>query len=211
MSSNAQRLLQLALPLVRDHGFSKEVLSYSVLSLPEPPSAPLNDAAVNALFGKGDNARRTLINAWLEEGRVQMRSQNTKSVGEVLAARLRYNEPVLPLLPEVFALLASPRSGLPPLDARPALQHATSIANEACQVVGDASIGYDWYTRRASLAAVYAAAELHQLSSPETAPAFLHSLLTTSASVEHAVSEVELYADYILKSWKGIIRSSGVF
>ncbi|KZV64858.1 hypothetical protein PENSPDRAFT_756935 [Peniophora sp. CONT] len=211
MSGNARRLLQLALPLVKDHGFSREALSRSVLSLPEPPSAPLSDAAVNSLFGYGDSARRTLIDAWLEEGRAQMRAQPSKSIGDVLAARLRYNEPVLSLLPEAFALLASPRTGLPPLDARTALKHATSVADEACHVVGDGSIGYDWYTRRASLAAVYAAAELHQMSSPETARAFLDSLLATSKSVGNVVSEAELYAEYIFKSWKGIIRSSGVF
>lgn len=101
MSTNARRLLQLALPLVKEHGFSREALSRSVLSLPEPPSAPLSDAAVNALFGYGDNARRTLIASWLDEGRAQMRSQTSKSLGDVLAARLKYNEPVLPLLPEV--------------------------------------------------------------------------------------------------------------
>lgn len=101
MSSNARRLLKLALPLVKEHGFSRETLSRSALFLPEPPSGPLSDAAVNALFGYGDNARRTLIDAWLEEGRVQMRAQPIHSIGEALAARLRYNEPVLPLLPEV--------------------------------------------------------------------------------------------------------------
>lgn len=70
----------------------------------EPRSEPLPDTAVSALFGEGSNARRTLIDAWLEEGRVQMKSSATSATPDlkaVLRSRLRYNEPVLSLLPEV--------------------------------------------------------------------------------------------------------------
>ena len=55
-------LLKLALPLVRTHGFTREALSRSVLALPKPHPEPLRDTAVSALFGEGDDARRTLIN-----------------------------------------------------------------------------------------------------------------------------------------------------
>ncbi|KAI0033542.1 hypothetical protein K488DRAFT_77831 [Vararia minispora EC-137] len=205
-----QLTIQLSFPLIKEYGFSRETLARSVLTLPEPPSAPLSDTAVNALFGEGDSARRTLINAWLDEGRAQMRLTPAESISEVLAGRLRYNEPVLSLLPEAFALLASPRSGLPPLDARPALRHATTIADDACHIVGDASVGHSWYTRRASIATVYVAAELHQMSSPETALQFLGSLLRSTTTLESAVAETSLFAEYVAKSWKGIIKSSGM-
>ena len=46
--------------------------------------------------------------------------------------------------------------------------------------------------------------ELHQLTSPRSAPDFLESLLTTA-------DETELFSRYIMKSWAGIIKSSGVF
>jgi ubiquinone biosynthesis protein COQ9 len=72
----------------------------------------------------------------------------------------------------------SPRLGVPPLDPLPAIQHAAGIADEACKVANDASIGVrsvifgymsnsqlkmlavkpSWYTKRATLAAIYAAA-----------------------------------------------------
>ena len=68
-----------------------------------------------------------------------------------------------------------------------------------------------WYTNRASIAAIYAAAELHQLTSPTTAHTFLDSLLKSSAALKKSVEEVGTYSDYIVRSWAGIIKSWGVF
>ncbi|KAF8150088.1 hypothetical protein B0H34DRAFT_785289 [Crassisporium funariophilum] len=240
-TASSTRLIRYALPFVKTHGFSREALARSVLALPpnEAHTQPLSETAVSALFGNGDNARRTLINAWLGDGLRHMASipglerpgmrdsclgvedsagvfesgsgaASRATVRDVLRARLEYNEPVLPYLPEAFALLASPSSGLPPLDPRPALQHAAYVADEACYVTGDKSLQLDWYARRASLAAVYAAAELHQFTSPQTAYSFLDSLLDTSSSIKSTLNEVNLYSTYILKSWQGIIKSSGI-
>ncbi|KAI0067270.1 hypothetical protein BV25DRAFT_1867783 [Artomyces pyxidatus] len=209
-SSTSAELLHAALPLIRQHGFTREALSRSVLALAEPHAQPLSEPAVSALFGQGDTARRTLINAWLEDGRAQMRAQPSKTTTDALKVRLRHNEPVLPYLPEAFALLASPRSGIPPLDVKLALVHAVSVADEACFATGDISVGPAWYTKRATLAAIYSAAELHQLGSPQTVYAFMDSLVGTAASVHQTVSEVELFAQYVAKSWGGLIKSSGI-
>ncbi|EIM91476.1 uncharacterized protein STEHIDRAFT_91612 [Stereum hirsutum FP-91666 SS1] len=214
MSALRTRLLQAAIPLVREHGFTRQALANSVLHLQaESRSEPLPDTAVTTLFGEGDNARRTLIDAWLEKGRIQMKSSATSltpDLKEVLRSRLGYNEPVLSLLPEAFALLASPQNGLPPLDVRPALRHATSVANDACIAIRDESLGPSWYTQRATLATIYTAAELHQLTSPGTAHAFLDSIFDTAASLRTAASEAELYSQYVVKSWAALVRSSGV-
>lgn len=111
----SSRLLRLALPLVKTHGFTREALSRSVLSLPasEQHTEPLSDSAITALFGKGDLARRTLIDAWLEDGLTHMASEGTgasedagpagkATIRDVLRARLQYNEPVLAHLPDVI-------------------------------------------------------------------------------------------------------------
>lgn len=114
--SYRNELLKLALPLVCVHGFTREALSRSVLALPNPHSEPLQDTAVSALFGDGDNARRTLISAWLDQGRQYMRvstipsqpsASTSMNLKEVLGKRLRYNEPVLDLLPEVSCHMSS--------------------------------------------------------------------------------------------------------
>ena len=97
------QLLKLATPLVQHHGFTRTALAHSVLALPEPHAEPLSDSAVTALFGKGDAARRTLIDAWLDEGREHMRTVPVPVDGakRALLARLEYNVPVLRHLPEV--------------------------------------------------------------------------------------------------------------
>jgi ubiquinone biosynthesis protein COQ9 len=88
-----------------------------------------------------------------------------------------------------------------------------------------------WYTRRASLAAIYAAAgalhfigminsripnvdlipELHQLTSPQTAYHFLDSLLDASSALKSSLDEAELFTTYIVKGWAGIIKSKNIF
>ena len=95
------QLLKLAIPLVQHHGFTRTALARSVLDLPEPHAEPLSDSAVTTLFGEGDTARRTLIGAWLDEGRAHMRSVPVDGIKGALLARLEYNMPVLGHLPEV--------------------------------------------------------------------------------------------------------------
>lgn len=110
LGSCRNQLLRLALPLVRTHGFTREALAQSVLSLPQPHAEPLNDSAVSALFGNGEDARRTLVDAWLTEGRVQMKNAPATTMRDVLGYRLSYNEAVLGLLPEVRSLIVVSRA-----------------------------------------------------------------------------------------------------
>ncbi|KAI0359709.1 hypothetical protein OH77DRAFT_857820 [Trametes cingulata] len=184
------QLLQLAVPLVKTYGFSREALARSVLALPTPHEQPLSDAAVSSLFGPGDEARRTLIDGWLDHAREQMRASvaTPASVRDVLAARLRANEPVLQHLPE----------------------HVAKIADDACYITGDTSVGPAWFRRRATIAAAYGAAELHQLNSPSTAYQFLDQVLNMTQKVDASVSEVGLFGQYVWRSWASIVKSSGV-
>ncbi|KAK7463391.1 hypothetical protein VKT23_006746 [Stygiomarasmius scandens] len=210
--SRAQ-LLKIAVSLVPTLGFTREALSRSVLALPSTQAhpEPLSDSAVSALFGNGDNARKSLIEAWLHEGLDHMKTVSSPTMKQVLKARLEYNQPVLRDLPEAFALLASPERGIPPLDPRPALTHAIAIADEACHITGDTSLQLAWYPRRLSLAAAYTAAELHQLTSPQTAVSFLESLLNGSSALKSSLDETKLFGTYVFKSWEGIIKSRGIF
>lgn len=215
MTTTSAKLLKLALPHIKTHGFTRDALSLSVLSLPTPLAHPLPDASVTALFGPGDDARRTLVHAWLDDARRRMKEEAAENmgIGDVLKARLRSNEPVLEHLPEAFALLAS-SSPLPlpllPVDPAPIIKHAVQVSNQACWIAHSDARESSWYTRRASISAIYLAAELHQLTSPKTAPAFLDSLLENTEQAEKALDETTLFANYVWKSWRGIVRSSGV-
>lgn len=98
------RLLQIAIPLVKTHGFTREALARSVFALPasEAHPEPLSQTAVDTLFGNGDLARRNLIRAWLDDGIRDIRATPKGStLKQVLRARLERNEPVLQFLPEV--------------------------------------------------------------------------------------------------------------
>ncbi|KAG1762704.1 hypothetical protein EDD22DRAFT_1043092 [Suillus occidentalis] len=198
---NRAKLLKLALPLIRTHGFTRDALSLSVLSLPTPLAHPLPDPSVTALFGPGDDARRTLVHAWLDDARRRMKEEAVENMG------------IGDHLPEAFALLAS-SSPLPlpllPVDPTPIIKHAAQVSNQACWIAHSDAREISWYTRRASISAIYLAAELHQLTSPKTAPAFLDSLLENAEQAGKALDETTLFANYVWKSWRGIVKSSGV-
>lgn len=55
------------------------------------------------------------------------------------------------------------------------------------------------------------AVELHQLTSPQTASSFLDDLLGVRGTIERSFGEVGLFADYVLRSMKGIAKSGGAF
>lgn len=96
--SSPSLLLKHAIPLIRTHGFTR-----TTLSLAGNAASPLSDTAVTALFGRGDEARKTLVRAWLKEGLEQMGNveQNGKmTIQAALKQRLKWNDDVLGFLPE---------------------------------------------------------------------------------------------------------------
>lgn len=52
--------------------------------------------------------------------------------------------------------------------------------------------------------------ELHQLTSPKSSEAFLDELLEKAEGVRRALSETGLFAEYVGKSWRSLIKSSGI-
>lgn len=109
--AQARTILRGAFAHIPTHGFTRRSIALSI-----PASGTqLSETAISALFGAGDNADRTLIRAWLEEGRAQMGSaaphnrDSSSSAGstpsatmeEVLLRRLKWNEPVLHHLKDV--------------------------------------------------------------------------------------------------------------
>ncbi|KAG9015219.1 hypothetical protein FRB94_004338 [Tulasnella sp. JGI-2019a] len=215
MSAGARNILRQALPLIPNHGFTRKCLSEAASSMPGGPK--FGDTEITALFGEGNAARRTLFQAWLQEGLNNMGVTSTSSAGgsklavaDLLKGRLRYNEPVIGYLPEAAAMLAV--TNVPLLfDPRPAVMHVSEIADQALHLSGDVSRGTQWYTRRGGLALAYAAAELHQMQSPETAPAFLTRLLEDAQYMEDAVGNAVQFGGFFLNSWKGIIKSRGIY
>lgn len=103
--AQAEAILRQAFNQISTYGFTRRAIAHSI-----PNSAtPLSETAISALFGPGDAAQRTLIRAWLNEGRMHMStatpSASSKSdaisMEDALLKRLEWNEPVLPHLKDV--------------------------------------------------------------------------------------------------------------
>jgi ubiquinone biosynthesis protein COQ9 len=103
-------VLKGAIALVPTHGFTRHALASAATSLPEPHSSSLSESSINALFGAGDDARRTLVKAWFEDAEKSMIApgkSGASAVKTALGERLKANEPVLHLLPEVCTCLST--------------------------------------------------------------------------------------------------------
>ena len=105
--SSAKAILKRAVKLVPTHGFTRETLALSEISdAADGRGSPLSETAVSALFGPGHEATKTLIKAWMDEGREDMKlavneSAQVPDIQSVLLRRLRWNERALPHLKDV--------------------------------------------------------------------------------------------------------------
>ncbi|KAH8831613.1 hypothetical protein DL96DRAFT_1667836 [Flagelloscypha sp. PMI_526] len=201
-SLNLTLIHVVAFPLIPAFGFTRVALRKGL---------ELDNSALDALFGPGRQAEAKLINSWLDDARSSMRDESRLlTVSQALHRRLEQNEPVLNHLSSAFATLASPDNSLLPLDPRPAMTHAFNIADEACFLSGERTLQLSWYARRAPLAGIYAAAELHQIASPETAHSFLDGLLSSNSKISNVVEDAALFSEYFTRSWAGLFRSRGM-
>jgi len=203
-------ILKDAVTLVPTLGFTRTAMSQAAANVCSNQELP--NRSIDHIFGRGDDARKTLIRAWLDKGREAMAVPNAAGVNvkDSLQRRLEWNTPVLDKLPEAFALLATPSGAFPSIDARAVLEHPLLVAHTACRLAQHDPSGMTWYARRAVLGSIYAAAELHQLNSPESAGGFLESLLDSSMKASSAASEVLTFANYIGRSWLSIAKSKGL-
>lgn len=93
-------VLKKAVPLIPTFGFTRATLAQAALELPNQEALP--ERAIDTLFGQGDEARKTLIRAWLQEGKLAMGPHSTRpTVEDALKTRLDWNVPVLDKLPDV--------------------------------------------------------------------------------------------------------------
>lgn len=126
-----------------------------------------------------------------------------------MKARSKSNGPVLEYLPEAIVLFIEDIQvlslavmqityaqcfrhllPLPLLSVDPAPITNTSLKYQLG--VLDRTLESFWYTRRASISAIYFAAEFHQLTSLKTALAFLNSLLENAKHAGRAFDEMAL-------------------
>ncbi len=94
------------------------------------------------------------------------------------------------------------------------LKELAQLADEILYLAGDVSVDPSWYTKRASLSAIYAAAELFQTSdtSPERREtrAFLRRRLDEAAQAGGAVRSVREWVGFNAGAAVNVLRSKGV-
>ncbi|KAK4464230.1 COQ9-domain-containing protein [Cladorrhinum samala] len=123
-------------------------------------------------------------------------------------ARLKSNEKVIGKWQEALAILAMPSY------APTAVKELALLADEIYHLAGDLSVDPSWYTKRASLSAIYAASELFMTTdaSPgfQETRAFLRRRLDEAATAGGAVKAVGQYAGFTASAVVNILRSKGV-
>jgi len=101
-----------------------------------------------------------------------------------------------------------------PSYAPTAVKELALLADEIYHLAGDLSVDPSWYTKRASLSAIYAASELFMTTdaSPgfQETRAFLRRRLDEAATAGGAVKAVGQYAGFTASAVVNILRSKGV-
>ncbi|GAA5964439.1 hypothetical protein JCM8115_006315 [Rhodotorula mucilaginosa] len=180
---------------------------------------------------------RALVKEWLVQGRQDMvdvvsqsRLQGEAAYRLGIEARLKYNQDLLDKLPQALALLNAPTStylsdlsaALPVPHITGHLSHVAEIAHDLAKASGSQAQGTDWYSLRLRLGTVYALSELSLLAPSSSAAAttassseervqaaiaYSRQLLEGTGRIGKELDNAGLFADWVVKSWRGIGRS----
>ncbi|KAK3305510.1 COQ9-domain-containing protein [Chaetomium strumarium] len=205
-----QNLLSAAYVHVPSHGFSQEALALGArdTGLLDISPSILPDG-VFSLIRWHLYTQRTLLAAKAKDAVDQTAAVTVGDKVEALAwLRLRGNEAVVGRWQEALAIMAQP-SYVPA-----SLKELASLADEILYLAGDVSVDPSWYTKRASLSAIYAAAELFQTTdqSPKfrETRAFLRRRLDEAAQAGGALRSVGEWVGFNASAAVNVLRSKGV-
>ncbi|RFU32509.1 hypothetical protein B7463_g3815, partial [Scytalidium lignicola] len=206
-------ILSSALPYVPSHGFTLTSLSLGA------KDAGYIDASTN-LFPMGAfslvhyhlvTQRLALAQHrdLLETANPDQRQLGISAKVRALAwQRLMGNKEVIHRWQEALALMAQ-LSNVPT-----ATKELASLADEIWFLAGDTSVDTSWYTKRASLSAIYAATELHMTTdkSPgfKDTSDFLDRRLEDAKAVGQAVGGLGKWVGFTTHAGINVLRSKGV-
>ncbi|KAK8183442.1 COQ9-domain-containing protein [Phyllosticta capitalensis] len=122
--------------------------------------------------------------------------------------RLRANSPIIHRWQEALAIMAQP-SYVPA-----SLSELAKLSDEIWFLAGDASVDSSWYTKRATLSTIYAAAEVFmtqdQSKNFKETESFLDSRLEDLRTLGTTTSAVSQWLDYTGHSIVNALRSKGM-
>lgn len=109
---------------------------------------------------------------------------------------------------KALALLAQP-SNIPT-----SLKHLASLSDEIWYLAGDTSVDTSWYTKRASLSAIYAASELFMTTDKSEGfvetKEFMERRFRDGQVVGGAVGSVSEWVGFTARAGVNVLRSRGV-
>ncbi|KAF8928699.1 ubiquinone biosynthesis protein COQ9, mitochondrial [Dissophora ornata] len=202
-----EAILKNALALVPQYGWTTVSIAKAAESMGYP-------AIIHGMFPKGG---ADLIDYFLQdclnrlplelEGRMEgLGTQEKIKLGTL--TRLGMIAPYVDRWPEALAIMGQP-SNVPM-----SLNHLAKIVDEIWYLAGDKSADMNWYTKRASLAAIYTTTEMYMTTDKtpnyEATQRFLDRRFVDAASVGKATNEVLQIAEFGVKSVFGIITSKGL-
>ncbi|EKG18105.1 Ubiquinone biosynthesis protein COQ9 [Macrophomina phaseolina MS6] len=206
-------ILSAALPHVPEHGFTNAALQLGARD------AGYLDASTN-LFPRGPF---DLIQYHLVIRRLALRDtvqfpEDRENGGKRLGIgarvrlltleRLRANAPVIHRWQEALAIMAQP-SYVPE-----SLKELAKLSDEIWFLAGDTSVDSSWYSKRASLSAIYSASEVFmtqdQSSDFKDTERFLDSRLEDLRKLGGATSAFSEWLDYTGHSVVNVLRSKGM-
>jgi ubiquinone biosynthesis protein COQ9 len=202
-------ILSSALAHVPQHGFTQEALRLGA------KDAGYLDISMN-LFPKGpfDLVQYHLVTQRLDlKNRVQFADEKLsvgRKVRSLILARLRANVDTRVVGHWQSALaLMSLAENVPP-----SFRELARLSDEIWFLAGDTSVDTSWYTKRASLAGVYAATEVYQTTDASTegrdTEAFLDRRLEEVRVVGGAVGNAVEWAGFQAGAVVNLLRNKGV-
>ncbi|KAK3941208.1 COQ9-domain-containing protein [Diplogelasinospora grovesii] len=200
-SETEQAILSAAYKHVPEYGFSEEALALGARD------AGYLDISTNLL----PEGAFSLIRWHLVTQREALASRvdsNNNSVEALTWERLLGNKDVIRRWQEALAIMAQP-SHVPA-----SLKELAMLADEILYLSGDTSVDPSWYTKRASLSAVYASAELFMTNDFsegfQDTRAFLKRRLNESAEVRGVLRSVGEWVTFTASAGVNVLRSKGV-
>ncbi|KAK7183419.1 hypothetical protein DPSP01_000455 [Paraphaeosphaeria sporulosa] len=123
-------------------------------------------------------------------------------------ARLRANEPIIHRWQEALAVMGQPSY------APTSLAELARLADEIWYLSGDESVDSSWYTKRASLSAIYSATEVFMTQDKSKdfieTEQFLDSRLGDVMKMGGFIGALSEWADYTAHSAVNVLRSKGM-
>ncbi|KAK2768677.1 Ubiquinone biosynthesis protein coq9, mitochondrial [Arachnomyces sp. PD_36] len=214
-SPSANSILTAALEHVPRHGFTNEALILGARD------AGYLDVSVQ-LFPRGAfeiilfylASRRELLRERVEKGEIFGGENGAESlsveekVKRLAMERLRMNEGVINQWQDALALMSLPTH------VPASLSELHSLSSDILTLASDPSVDASWYTKRLSLSAVYASAEV--VMTQDTSPnftateAFVQRRLEDSKGIGETAADVKGFLGYMATSAAGLGRSWGL-